>query len=74
MLVTDKDRLLRFGSELIFALCENNGTEVIILNKPVEQEPEQELVEDDKSGDYSDVCADVWKALTSQFESNAGNA
>lgn len=46
LLVTDKDRLLRFGSELIFALCENNGTEVIILNKPVEQEPEQELVED----------------------------
>ena len=46
LLITDKDRLLRFGSELIFALCENNGTEVIILNKPVEQEPEQELVED----------------------------
>lgn len=46
LLVTDKDRLLRFGSELIFALCENNGCEVIILNKPVNQEPEQELVED----------------------------
>jgi putative resolvase len=46
LLITDKDRLLRFGSELVFALCENNGTEVIILNKPVEQEPEQELVED----------------------------
>lgn len=46
LLITDKDRLLRFGSELIFTLCENNGTEVIILNKPVEQEPEQELVED----------------------------
>lgn len=46
LLITDKDRLLRFGSELIFALCENNGTEVIILNKPVNQEPEQELVED----------------------------
>lgn len=46
LIITDKDRLLRFGSELIFALCENNGTEVIILNKPVDQEPEQELVED----------------------------
>lgn len=46
LLITDKDRLLRFGSELIFALCENNGTEVIILNKPVDREPEQELVED----------------------------
>jgi len=46
LLVTDKDRLLRFGSELIFALCENNSTEIIILNKPADQEPEQELVED----------------------------
>lgn len=46
LIITNKDRLLRFGSELIFALCENNGTEVIILNRPIEQEPEQELVED----------------------------
>lgn len=46
LIITDKDRLLRFGSELIFALCENNGTEVIILNRPVILEPEQELVED----------------------------
>ncbi|NMG07898.1 IS607 family transposase [Brasilonema sp. UFV-L1] len=46
LLITDKDRLLRFGSELVFALCENNRTEVIILNKPITQEPEQELVDD----------------------------
>ncbi|WP_226585932.1 IS607 family transposase [Microseira wollei] len=46
LLITDKDRLLRFGSELIFTLCENNGAEVIILNKPSDIEPEQELVED----------------------------
>ncbi len=46
LVITDKDRLLRFGSELIFVLCENNGTQVIILNKPVTQEPEQEMVED----------------------------
>jgi len=46
LLITDKDRLLRFGSELIFALCENNGAEITILNKPAEQEPEQEFVED----------------------------
>lgn len=46
LIITDKDRLLRFGSELIFALCENNGSEIVILNKPIAQEPEQELVED----------------------------
>lgn len=28
------------------ALCENNGAEVIILNRPIQLEPEQELVED----------------------------
>ncbi|MDJ0799497.1 MAG: IS607 family transposase [Calothrix sp. MO_167.B12] len=46
LIITDKDRLLRLGSELIFSLCEINGTEVIILNKAVQQEPEQEMVED----------------------------
>jgi putative resolvase len=46
LIITDKDRLLRFGSELVFALCENNGAEVIILNRPIQLEPEQELVED----------------------------
>lgn len=46
LVITDKDRLLRFGAELIFALCENNGVEVCILNRPVDLEPEQELVED----------------------------
>ncbi len=46
LIVTDKDRLLRFGSELIFALCENNGAEVIILNRQIQLESEQELVED----------------------------
>lgn len=46
LVITDKDRLLRFGSELIFALCETNRAEVIILNRPSEQEPEQEMTED----------------------------
>lgn len=46
LIITDKDRLLRFGSELVFALCEGNHTEVIILNRPTEQTPEQEMVED----------------------------
>lgn len=46
LVITDKERLLRFGSELIFALCEGNNTEITILNKAVEQEPEQEMCED----------------------------
>lgn len=33
LVLTDKDRLLRLGSELVFALCEEYGTEVVIINQ-----------------------------------------
>lgn len=33
LVLTHKDRLLRFGSELIFALCEEFGVEVVIINR-----------------------------------------
>lgn len=46
LVITDKDRLLQFGSELIFALCYMNNTEIIILNKPMDVEPEQEMCSD----------------------------
>jgi putative resolvase len=42
-LVINKDRLLRFGSELIFGLCEQFGTKVTILNQPTEIKFEEEL-------------------------------
>ncbi len=32
LVITHKDRLLRFGSELVFSLCEHFGTEVVIIN------------------------------------------
>jgi predicted site-specific integrase-resolvase len=32
LLLTHKDRLLRFGSEIIFSLCEHFGVEVVIIN------------------------------------------
>ena len=32
LVITHKDRLLRFGSELVFSLCEHFGTEVVIVN------------------------------------------
>lgn len=32
LVLTHKDRLLRFGSELIFSLCEAFNTEVVIMN------------------------------------------
>ena len=33
LVLTHKDRLLRFGSELVFALCEAKNTEVVIINR-----------------------------------------
>jgi excisionase family DNA binding protein len=47
LVITHKDRLLRFGSELVFAMCEEFETEVVIINKsPEESTFEQELVTD----------------------------
>lgn len=33
LVVTHKDRLLRFGAELVFAICEAKEVEVVILNQ-----------------------------------------
>ncbi|MEQ8169105.1 MAG: IS607 family transposase [Candidatus Eremiobacterota bacterium] len=41
-----KDRLLRFGSEIIFELCKYENVEVIIINDREEKSYEEELVED----------------------------
>ncbi|MGF1673849.1 MAG: IS607 family transposase [Rivularia sp. (in: cyanobacteria)] len=47
LVITHKDRLLRFGSEIVFAMCEEFETEVVIINKSVEETTfEQELVTD----------------------------
>lgn len=47
LVLTHKDRLLRFGSELVFAMCEEYETEVVIINKSSEETTfEQELVTD----------------------------
>lgn len=46
IIITHKDRLLRFGSELIFTLCEQMGTQVIILNPREESTFEEDLASD----------------------------
>jgi predicted site-specific integrase-resolvase len=33
LVLTNKDRLVRFGSELIFSLCETFNTEVVLINQ-----------------------------------------
>ncbi|ELR98300.1 IS607 family transposase [Gloeocapsa sp. PCC 73106] len=46
LVITHKDRLLRFGSELIFSLCEIFGTEVIIINRTEDSSFEEDLAND----------------------------
>ena len=45
-MLTHRDRLLRFGSELIFAICEEKGLEVVIINQGKEPSFEEELASD----------------------------
>jgi len=45
LVITHKDRLLRFGAELVFAVCEAKNVEVVILNQG-ENSTEEELAED----------------------------
>ena len=44
LVITHQDRLLRFGSELVFSLCEQFGTEVV--NASEDASFEEELVQD----------------------------
>ena len=47
LVITHKDRLLRFGAELIFMMCDQFNTEVVIVNKNKEERSfEHELVTD----------------------------
>jgi putative resolvase len=46
LVLTHKDRLLRFGAELMFALCEAKGTEVVILNQGEDTTFEEDLAND----------------------------
>ena len=46
LVITHKDRLLRFGAELVFALCEMQGIEVVIIHQGERPSFEQELAQD----------------------------
>ena len=46
LVLTHKDRLLRFGADLIFRLCELKGIEIVIINKGEQPSFEEELTSD----------------------------
>ena len=46
LVLTHKDRLLRFGAEIVFRICELKGIEVVIINKGEQPSFEEELTRD----------------------------
>ena len=46
LVITHKDRLLRFGAELVFALCEAKSVEVVIINQGEQGTFEEDLAKD----------------------------
>lgn len=46
LVLTHKDRLLRFGAELVFAICEIKSVQVIILNQGEDTTFEEDLAKD----------------------------
>ena len=50
LVLTHKDRLLRFGAELVFSICEAKGVEVVIINNG-----EETAYEEDLAGDVMDI-------------------
>ncbi len=46
LVLTHQDRLLRFGAELVFAICEMKDIGVVIINKGEEPTFEEKLAQD----------------------------
>ena len=46
LVITRQDRLLRFGAELVFAVCEMKNVEVVIVNQGDESSFEEDLAKD----------------------------
>ena len=46
LVITHKDRLLRFGAELVFRLCELQGIEIVIVHQGEQPSFEEELAQD----------------------------
>ena len=46
LIITHKDRLLRFGAGLVFAICEAKHVEVVILNQGEDTTFEEALTQD----------------------------
>ena len=46
LVITHKDRLLRFGAEIVFSMCEIQGIEIVIVHQGEQPSFEEELAQD----------------------------
>ena len=46
LVLTHKDRLLRFGAELVFSICEIKQVEIVIINQGEDTSFEEDLAKD----------------------------
>lgn len=65
LVITHKDRLLRFGAELVFAICEAKRVEVVILNQGLQSDtsPAQQGMGADTTFE-EDLAKDVLEIIT----------
>ena len=64
LVVVHKDRLLRFGAELIFSLCEQFNSEVVIINSSEGGSFEEDLVHDVRVARRQHVPLGVLEIIT----------
>ena len=55
LVLTHKDRLLRFGAELVFTLCELQGIEIVIIHAGEQPSFEDELAQDELAQDVLEI-------------------
>jgi predicted site-specific integrase-resolvase len=65
LVITHKDRLLRFGAELVFAICEAKNVEVVILNQGSRSDASPAQQGEDADTTFEeDLAKDVLEIIT----------
>lgn len=74
LVITQKDRLLRFGAELVFAVCEAKNVEVVIINKGSDASFDEDLAQDMLEIITHFQCEFVWFSKQKKPTNNSWHA
>ena len=70
LVIAHKDRLLRFGAELVFAICEAKDVEVLIINKGVDTTFEEDLAQGCAGNHHGLLGAALWQPFAQEPETS----